>query len=937
MNITIDIIDTLNNSLITKDERAIASSIILDWKGGDKKDDLFIVGSSLSFEMVGMSCTDGQYIDLFTGDETRFKTIAYTPEETLWSGFILPDAYSEPYQDNPIPVKFLATDGLGRLKGKFLPEEFYEEEKSVISIIAKCLELTGLELNFRFAPAIENYQQKDYNLIYIDTRDYKTDAGKPIDAYHILKELINDMVSTIYQADNVWNIEGLNIRNMRVYKTKIYNSYGLLIDEVEVTRLKKSITPLATPTITMQPPYGLISVTHPRKDISFPKTLSEEKNDGWVLIRRNIIYYLYATDWFGYGGFHAKAANAKNLFYTTSNIRNRKEYAVYFGRGNSSTQYLTVRDRPYLRKDNKYIIKINFQLLLLGGYQEPVKQQFIDDGLWNNPFNIQIALEHQENGGTVVDVLFANYGVTVTGNRFIPQSFGMDGTTENTLEFVANKSGILNIMISPVDEVLNGIEGVAFDEVTIETVGFQDLYTEERVLNDEYTVTKEIELTYADDFTGFSKGFRLKRLREKDNFNFVDVPILRQFTRDGVWFQVVDLQGANLIKENPDVVYIQGNKVEILDVIYNYGNSEDFVIKLSESVNFGSFTVYVYDYNTVKENREYWEQWTDSIYKIEKLRYPQVVANIYNRSFDVPIPKVDYTLKNNIKFNDFLDFQYVNPKQWILTNCKWNMDKGFSTVTAIESYYAVSTGSNIPPVVEAGNDISITGGQLEAQLTSESYDPDGFIVSVFWEEVTNNGATIPNPTDENITVSGLTGDFYTFRVTVTDNDGATASDTVNVYRNQEHTLIINETIVTDVTQHQERYYILEFDPNIAAGAALNIKGKYSVNAGINDPYNSASAYIRILINGAYLRNDEQGTGYNGNDPVTYVSDDNFSIDFVNGDVLRFEIKAEANIDDPDLSSVNPFANSEFTIESIDFTTGTGTLTGYPVTKRVEVL
>src|SRR5690606_29646934 len=97
--------------------------------------------------------------------EPRYRALVYTTTQTNWPGFILPDAYSEPYTDGPIPVKFRATDGLGRLKGKYLPDDFYKDEKSVVKILAKCLELTGLGLNFRFAPAIENSVQKDYDKI----------------------------------------------------------------------------------------------------------------------------------------------------------------------------------------------------------------------------------------------------------------------------------------------------------------------------------------------------------------------------------------------------------------------------------------------------------------------------------------------------------------------------------------------------------------------------------------------------------------------------------------------------------------------------------------------------------------------------------------------------------------------------------------------------
>jgi hypothetical protein len=46
------------------------------------------------------------------------------------------------------------------------------KEQSVIAILSQCLRLTGLEMELCFKPAIENFVNKDYDTIYIDTATF---------------------------------------------------------------------------------------------------------------------------------------------------------------------------------------------------------------------------------------------------------------------------------------------------------------------------------------------------------------------------------------------------------------------------------------------------------------------------------------------------------------------------------------------------------------------------------------------------------------------------------------------------------------------------------------------------------------------------------------------------------------------------------------------
>src|SRR5690606_2064850 len=173
-----------------------------------------------------------------------------------------------------------------------------------------------------------------------------------------------------------------------------------------------------------------------------------------------------------------------------------------------------------------------------------------------------------------------------------------------------------------------------------------------------------------------------------------------------------------------------------------------------------------------------------------------------------------------------------------------------------------------------GDDIYIGENTVGFGIISEGFDPDGFIVSYFWEELTNNGAVIQNPHNSTTNITGLTEDFYTFRVTVTDNDGATASDTVNVYRGVDVgitlTNIKNNVYELNGNSNKEMDWRLDLDSSIGNGS-INIQGVADIKL--------TKAHTRLYI----IKN---GT------PIWYRErlDENATLDFsifiLEGDVIE---------------------------------------------------
>ncbi|MFL5741581.1 MAG: carbohydrate-binding protein [Flavisolibacter sp.] len=91
------------------------------------------------------------------------------------------------------------------------------------------------------------------------------------------------------------------------------------------------------------------------------------------------------------------------------------------------------------------------------------------------------------------------------------------------------------------------------------------------------------------------------------------------------------------------------------------------------------------------------------------------------------------------------------------------------------------TPTNIAPTVSAGTDQTITLPASSTQLTGTASDADGTIASYAWTQVSGpSTASFNSTTTVQSTISNLVAGVYTFRLTVKDNSGASASDDVVV-------------------------------------------------------------------------------------------------------------------------------------------------------------
>lgn len=117
----------------------------------------------------------------------------------------------------------------------------------------------------------------------------------------------------------------------------------------------------------------------------------------------------------------------------------------------------------------------------------------------------------------------------------------------------------------------------------------------------------------------------------------------------------------------------------------------------------------------------------------------------------------------------------------------------------------VNDVANQPPVANAGNDITLTLPLDSTAVLGDGSDDDGTIASYLWTKVSGPGSgAIDNENAPQTWLAGLAQGAYVYRLTVTDNDGATATDDVNVIVNAAKPAVVKAGTDTLIYKNQTR-------------------------------------------------------------------------------------------------------------------------------------
>ncbi len=207
---------------------------------------------------------------------------------------------------------------------------------------------------------------------------------------------------------------------------------------------------------------------------------------------------------------------------------------------------------------------------------------------------------------------------------------------------------------------------------------------------------------------------------------------------------------------------------------------------------------------------------------------------------------------------------------------------GIAKDTVLVTVHIGIPPANILPIANAGSDISITLPVNTTTLTGSGTDADGTIASYNWVKISGPATgTLANATTATATASGLLQGIYAYQLTVTDNVGGIAKDTVLVTVNAQ--VQVAKKINVNIYGGSNPYNIAQWNNwNMSAGLSSSIfyyddGSASSINAvitasGLISDNGSAYATTATVCPTQVLRYNSANTSYrtltlNGLDPA----------------------------------------------------------------------
>jgi hypothetical protein len=393
--INIKIIDRFENDRIMQVETTQIGAPKLTYNGSDDKYQP-IMAAEFSFNLTVTDRTDGKFFHLYTGNEKRYYVLVEDQSlNMLFEGYLLPDFYEEPYKNGVIFVNLVATDGIGLIKGQYLPNLYYKKETSVIKLIAECLRLTKLEKQICFAPAIvsaaTNYRWDEIAVngtTYLDGEIKLGLYGIEVlpsrkNAYDILELLLKNIGCSLYGQSDKWYIEGINRKHETSQLNEIYNFEGVYVENQTLTKNVVDVTFFANPTVSIKSPWKRIDVSwdcdedgelipdwaieknenQPLLGNHVPDVLDFWKSNGLLGINVFSDQLTYIQQYFGTGTVTAgnfpysfiagnKSPKHLNVFVSTSagGSNNHAQNPATL-----EANYIDVKNKKYLKISDEYI------------------------------------------------------------------------------------------------------------------------------------------------------------------------------------------------------------------------------------------------------------------------------------------------------------------------------------------------------------------------------------------------------------------------------------------------------------------------------------------------------------------------------------------------------------------------------------------------------
>lgn len=277
-NHRVDIIQKDFNGAVTYvDLDEVPVQLILE---GSSEVDKFPVLNPTSLIIGLVNRKNFQYYNLFSQTDRNFLVEHYIDDVLVWTGYILPSVFSEPYTAVPYITSITATDNIEELsKMQYLDDGGNRifGSQSIIKIIAFILNKLELALNIRVACNIYDVTfasaatDDPLAQTYINQDTFLNDDGTAWDCARVLEFLLKPFLPILIQEGGYWWI----IRNEErraAFDYREFNTSGLYVGTgtydpiLNITDptddLRETLFAERNHTLSVIPAYGKINITH---------------------------------------------------------------------------------------------------------------------------------------------------------------------------------------------------------------------------------------------------------------------------------------------------------------------------------------------------------------------------------------------------------------------------------------------------------------------------------------------------------------------------------------------------------------------------------------------------------------------------------------------------------------------------------------------------
>jgi hypothetical protein len=231
----------------------------LIFKNRGKNEELIgsAIGAEISFNFIKKPEDGTAYDDLFIATERQFKVEVLKDAVLYFTGYLRPEGVKKSFIDRRDTITLTFTDMVGILKTEPYQSStgsFYLDSSNILTVIKRCIEKTGLELDFNiklgynhFSGSLMAYDDCALDKAEIKgSRFYKINDGvlEPENCAEVLRLCLLPFNCTLRQLNGKWYIANLWEISSRVFvfdwatlteQSKAISSVNLVIDSYNLS------------------------------------------------------------------------------------------------------------------------------------------------------------------------------------------------------------------------------------------------------------------------------------------------------------------------------------------------------------------------------------------------------------------------------------------------------------------------------------------------------------------------------------------------------------------------------------------------------------------------------------------------------------------------------------------------------------------------------